>query len=106
MIDAGKFATPTTPTPFNDGQQSFLRFGLDAKNAAAELRRLADAIEQKLILIQSVQTGTVADLHDYVLQAIMITFAEREVIEARDEAVVAAALYGPGSQFPVAVAEA
>ena len=59
MIDAGKFAKRLDQVqPFADGAARFFCFGLDAANAAAELRRFADAIERKEILLQGVQTGS------------------------------------------------
>jgi hypothetical protein len=78
MIDAGKFAKPTPPKP---GETGFFRFSIDKEGAACELRRLADAIEQNIIILQKVQIGVVADRADYCLSAIMIEFAERETVE-------------------------
>jgi hypothetical protein len=78
MIDAGKFAKPTPP---KSGENGFFRFSIDKEGAACELRRLADAIEQNMIILQKVQSGVVADRADYCLQALMIEFAERETVE-------------------------
>jgi hypothetical protein len=78
MIDAGKFAKVTPP---NSGENGFFRFSIDKEGAARELRRLADAIEQNRIVLQKVQSGGVADRADYHFQALMIEFAEREIIE-------------------------
>ena len=83
MIDAGKFAQRLDLDDV-DGEPRFFCFGLDAANAVAELRRFADAIERKEIMLQRVQTGSVAEPDDFATQAIMITFAEACAIPQTD----------------------
>jgi hypothetical protein len=83
MIDAGKFARPTKPVT---GDPGFFRFSIDRQGAVAELRRIADALEDGRLLLQKVQSGTVAVCDDYCFQALMMEFAEREVVEALDRA--------------------
>jgi hypothetical protein len=83
MIDAGKFAKPTKPVT---GDPGFFRFSIDREGAVAELRRIADAIEDGRFHLQKVQSGTVAVYDDFCFQALMIEFAEREVVEALDRA--------------------
>ena len=78
MIDAGKFAKPTPPKP---GEKGFFRFSIDREGAAFELRRLADAIEQNIVILQKAQSGGVANRTDYCLSALMIEFAQRETVE-------------------------
>jgi hypothetical protein len=78
MIDAGKFAKLTPPKL---GEKGFFRFSIDREGAAFELRRVADAIEQNIVILQKVQSGVVADRTDYCLSALMIEFAQRETVE-------------------------
>jgi hypothetical protein len=77
MIDASKFAKPM----INPTGSDQLRFGVGVDECAAALRAMADAIERKEILVQNVQTGTVATPHDYTMHGVFIEFAEVEKVE-------------------------
>jgi hypothetical protein len=94
MIDPRKFGKP----PDIHGKNHFFPFGLDKDNIAVELRRLADGIESGLVIPQRIQCGSVSDIGEYVMQAIMIEFAEG--VEIRTESSKEISLYGSGG-FPV-----
>lgn len=80
MIDVGRFAKPN-PAFLKEGRQQFLRFALDGKGAATELRRFADALESGLVYMIKVQSGYVADGCDFPAQALMIEFVQIELVE-------------------------
>jgi hypothetical protein len=85
MIDAGKFAH----RKIGADRLHRYQFSVDKAAAAAELRRMADDIDNGEVLVQRVQSGQVADHADYCMHAIMIEFAVRaalsEPVELRGE---------------------
>lgn len=81
MIDIGKFSKP------HISGKGVIRFGITKEETAAQLREFADRVEKGEILIQKVQTGQVAGLDDYLMQALFIEFAEQEKVEGEDREV-------------------
>jgi hypothetical protein len=55
----------------------FFPFGVDKDNAAAELRKFADAIESGKIVLQKIQSGSIADPGQYATQSVVIEFVEK-----------------------------
>lgn len=75
MIDAGDFGHPKLGTD----EKSFYRFGITTNEEAAKaIRRFADQVEQGKVIIQKVQSGTIANVTDYTQRAIMIEYVLRE----------------------------
>jgi hypothetical protein len=69
-------------------------FGVDVVKTAAVLRELADKIETREMLMQSVRVSGMANHEDFTLTSVRLVIAEKHPKK----------LYGAGSKFPAAVA--
>ena len=102
MIDAMD-ATGVTGTGAGFG------FGLDTRNAAAMLRRLADEIEAGALALQKVDTHVSAAIESFCLTTLTVEYADRAE-DAKRRAVIAyagedaaTALYGT-RHYPIDMA--
>ncbi len=53
-------------------------FGMDKTNAAAALRKLADAIESDDVALQSGRVTQLSSIEDYTITSLRIVYSERK----------------------------
>ena len=78
--DVRKLAPRISAYDFSDSSRTAgdYLFGMTRENAAASLRRLADAIEAKQILPQSVRVVTLASGGEFTQSVLRLVFAEKK----------------------------
>lgn len=67
------------------GNKCKWRFGLDIARAIKRLRELADKLESKEHLLQGFSVESVADVQDFTMTTVKITFAEKYDLPAESE---------------------
>jgi hypothetical protein len=75
MIDATKFAKPILGT---DGVDHGYRFGVGTDECAAALRKMAEAVERREIIVHKVQSGAISSTDDYSVRGLYIEFVQKE----------------------------
>jgi len=75
MIDIGKLGRKDV-TQAARNKDTYYPFGVSGEALAEELRKFADAIDNKKVLIQRVQTGQVVGHDDYHMEALLIEFVQ------------------------------
>lgn len=87
------------------GQGKKFTFGADSKGWSRTLREMADSIDLGEINPQQVTIWSKSAIDDFTMTTIVLKFAEKVDMDERKINRVCKKLWGPDSQFPVAVAE-